>query len=479
MLFSDLFFLYVFLPAFFALYFFAWGADQNRCGKIPSQIATGDAKERLREAPFYRNLVIIAFSLIFYAWGEPVYILLLLAAVMISFFCAKNRWEPAGIIILLLMLIFFKYGNLIQQTAVSFGLLSAKETIDIHLPIGISFYTFQAISYLADARRGRCEAQKDFYKLLLYLSMFPQLIAGPIVRYTDVEVNINERSTKESDIAVGLERFIIGLSKKVILADSLSAIVSQTLGGDLTNLSTGLAWLGLIAFSLQIYFDFSGYSDMAIGMGRCMGFTFPENFIKPYLCTSVTDFWRRWHMTLGTFFRDYVYIPLGGNRTSWWKRIRNILIVWMLTGFWHGASWNYLIWGLYFGLWLLLEKATIFRKDKNEKTGVFGFVWRCVAVVAAVVGWGIFYFEDFGAMRQFFALLFGGNIVSGDMMLWSLLSQNIILLAASVFCCLMPREKVVDRFYEPLRIAATVAMLVVSTLLLVGATNHPFLYTRF
>lgn len=476
MLFSDLFFLYVFLPAFFVLYFFAWGADQSRIEKI--QAGGGAAQEAdKREAPFCRNIVVTLFSLIFYAWGEPVYILLLLAAVAISFFCANKRWEIPGILLLLLLLLFFKYGNLFQQTLASFGLLG--DTLDIHLPIGISFYTFQAVSYLADVRRGRCEAQKSFYKLLMYLSMFPQLIAGPIVRYTDVEANINKRSTREEDIALGLERFIIGLAKKVILADSLSEIVERTLGGDLADLSTGLAWLGLVAFSLQIYFDFSGYSDMAIGMGKCMGFTFPENFVKPYLCTSVTDFWRRWHMTLGTFFRDYVYIPLGGDRVSWVKRIRNILVVWMLTGFWHGASWNYLIWGLYFGLWLLFEKAVLFRRDKNEKTGIAGALWRCVAVLAAVVGWGIFYFEDFGAMQRFFIILFGGNMVANDMIFASLLSQNIVLLAAATFCCLMPREKVVDRFPEPLRIAATAAMLVVSTLLLVGATNHPFLYTRF
>ncbi len=459
MLFADLFFLYIFLPLFGVLYFFAWNRDQG-IGR-----------------PKYENAVLILFSLLFYSWGEPVYVLLLLFCVGIIYVCGIRHCEILGIVLLVLLLVFFKYGNLIRETFLGWKMLEHTRTI--HLPIGISFYIFQSISYLADVKCGRVRAQKHLSHLLLYISMFPQLIAGPIVRYTDVERQIMDRSPGEDDVAEGIRRFIVGLAKKVILADQLAGIVDVTMGGDPGSLSTGRAWLGLIAFSMQIYFDFSGYSDMAIGIGRLMGFRFPENFIKPYLCTSVTDFWRRWHITLGKFFRDYVYIPLGGNRVSWGRQILNILIVWMLTGIWHGAYWNYLIWGLYFGLWLLLEKGFLFRKDKSEKTGALGLFWRCVSVFAVVLGWGIFYYEDFSRMRQFFQILFGQGAPEQGMLLRSLLSQNVILLALSVFCCFVLRKNIFFRIPAAGRIVISAALLILSTLLLVGATNHPFLYTRF
>ncbi len=460
MVFADLFFLYVFIPAFAVLY------------------AAAYLIERKKEKTLLMNSVLILFSLIFYVWGEPVYILLLLCGVVIDYVCGRTHKEIVGIVLHLLLLAVFKYGNLILATVKSAG--ADVPDVAIRLPIGISFYTFQSISYLADVRAKKCEVQKSFPKLLLYISMFPQLIAGPIVRYTAVASAMDARKTKESDIAEGIRRFVYGLGKKVLLADQLGEIVDRTMGAELSGLSTGMAWLGLIAFSLQIYYDFSGYSDMAIGMGKCMGFSFPENFDHPYMCASVTDFWRRWHMSLGSFFRDYVYIPLGGNRVSKLKWIRNIMIVWGLTGFWHGASWNFLIWGLYFGLLLLMEHALYYRKGQKECHGVLSVIRRIFALAFVVLGWGIFYFEDFGKMRQFFSVLFGANAisVSADYLLKSMLSQNaLVLVAALILCFKLPKTD--KRSVTLLRAVWTAAFLVAATILLVGATNHPFLYTRF
>jgi len=471
MVFADLFFLYVFLPLFIFLYGGAYLLEKR----------SGDTKAR--------NAVLILFSLFFYVWGEPVYILLLIGGVLIDYVCARTHKEIAGIVLHLLLLAVFKYGNLLLSTAASAGVTSPLTSVSIRLPIGISFYTFQSISYLADVRAKKCEPQKRFFRLLLYISMFPQLIAGPIVRYTSVAAEIEKRSASDRDFAEGIRRFITGLAKKVILADQLAVIVEQTMGSDLNGLTTGMAWLGLIAFSLQIYYDFSGYSDMAIGMGRCMGFTFPENFDRPYLCSSVTDFWRRWHISLGSFFRDYVYIPLGGNRTGKAKWVFNILLVWALTGFWHGASWNFLIWGVYFGILLLLEKALVTHK---------GALYRIFSLFLIVLGWGIFYFDDFGKMRVFFGILFGAasNAAAGGFLLKTLLSQNAFLLAAAILLCGLPARKETAAGKKAahhrsgkrkdagapvwiLRALWSAALLIVSVLLLIGASTHPFLYTRF
>ncbi len=494
MVFADLFFLYIFLPLFILLYGGVYLLEKK----------SGETK--------CRNAVLILFSILFYVWGEPVYILLLIGGVLIDYVCARTHKEILGIVLHLVLLAVFKYGNLLLSTIASAGVIpsltvvsgeagrlpailtsAGERTVSIRLPIGISFYTFQSISYLADVRGKKCEPQKSFFRLLLYISMFPQLIAGPIVRYTAVAAEIDKRSTTEKDFAEGIRRFIMGLAKKVILADQLAVIVEQTMGSELNGLSTGMAWLGLIAFSLQIYYDFSGYSDMAIGMGRCMGFTFPENFDRPYLCNSVTDFWRRWHISLGSFFRDYVYIPLGGNRTGKAKWVFNILLVWALTGFWHGASWNFLIWGVYFGVLLLLEKLLVTRK---------GALYRIFSLFLIVLGWGIFYFDDFGKMRSFFGILFGlsSSAAAGGFLLKTLLSQNAFLLAAAILLCGLPttgKDHATEK--DPagngrengrssegagtpvwiLRTIFSVALLVVSVLLLIGASTHPFLYTRF
>ena len=360
MIFADLMFLYIFIPFFALTYFIARKLD-SRSGSAAAQ-----------------NCVLLIFSLLFYAWGEPVFIILLVISALITWCASVTGKEPLGVAALIAFLVFFKYGNLLI-TLIPFADASAHA--GIHLPIGISFYTFQSISYLLDVKNKKYPPAKSFPRLLLYISMFPQLIAGPIVRYSDIEHELDARDISTDDVSAGIFRFINGLGKKVILADQLSVITDATMGAG-SPVTADMAWLGLVSFALQIYFDFSAYSDMAIGIGRCVGFHFPENFDQPYLCGSVTDFWRRWHMTLGTFFRDYVYIPMGGNRVPALRWVANVLIVWILTGFWHGAHWNYLIWGLYFGLLLLIERALRIKDIK----GAAAVIWRLAALFFVVFG---------------------------------------------------------------------------------------------
>lgn len=459
MVFSDLFFLFVFIPLCVLMYLIGNQIDNTRGGYA------------------CRNFILIIFSLIFYAWGEPVYVFLMLFSVLANYLFGlkidaaqgKKRklflWGGVGSN--LLILFFFKYAGLAART------LGMKDP-EIALPIGISFYTFQALSYLVDVYRKDAPVQKKFSGLLLYISLFPQLVAGPIVRYNSIAEDIYGRKVTAQGIEDGIFRFLIGLGKKVILANQLSEVSSTLLGGNLSELSGLGALGGLLAFSLQIYFDFSGYSDMAIGIGKCLGFRFPENFNNPYCCSSVTDFWRRWHMTLGSFFRDYVYIPLGGNRRH---QILNILIVWMLTGLWHGAYWNYVIWGLWFGLFLVIEKFT-FLKWKRFPS----ILTRIFSLVVVFLGWGIFYFEDFSKMKAFFNALFCSQ---ADFSLDStvLLNNGWLLLVALLFC--LPVNEFAAKISAPkwctvtLKTIVSGLILIVSAALLVGATNNAFIYTRF
>ncbi len=357
-----------------------------------------------------KNLMLVFFSLIFYAWGEPVYVFLMIASVFINYLMGRGiaandgsrrkTFLVVGIVVNLIILGTFKYLGFFAMQLCGLGLNVDVPTIA--LPIGISFYSFQAISYLVDVYRREAQIQRNFLDLLLYISMFPQLIAGPVVRYQTVADDIYGRRVTVDDCAAGAYRFFIGLGKKVILANQLSEISDQFLVNGLDTLSPSGAWLGITAFALQIYFDFSGYSDMAIGIGRCLGFRFPENFNHPYCCNSITDFWRRWHISLGSFFRDYVYIPMGGNRRH---QIVNILTVWFLTGMWHGASWNFILWGLYFGVIIMAEKYTLL-KVQHRIPSIFLHVYGLAIVL---VGWGIFYFVDFSDMQAFFVAAFGGN----------------------------------------------------------------------
>lgn len=482
MVFSDLFFLFVFMPAFFACYALA--------AFIDSRIFTKNDSKSFK----CKNYMLVAFSLIFYAWGEPVYVFLLLVSVFINYVAGLfvDKYEganrrlalTAGIVCNILIISTFKYLGFFAATLADMGINVAVPKIA--LPIGISFYTFQSISYLIDIYRKESMVQKRFVNLLLYISMFPQLIAGPIVRYGTVAKEITDRHVSVKDFSDGLYRFFIGLGKKVILANQLSEISDQFLAGDISNLTTAGSWIGIIAFSLQIYFDFSGYSDMAIGLGRCLGFHFPENFNHPYCCKSITEFWRRWHISLGSFFRDYVYIPMGGNRRH---QPINILTVWFLTGMWHGASWSFIIWGVYFGAIVMIEKYTILRHIER----IPAFLLHIYSMILVVVGWGIFYFDDFGRMQQFFHSFSGHSWNGFDIIAQSTLTDNFWLWIVAIAFCLPLRgsaatcveklcgnaAKLKNGIFFTARMAITLVLFVCSVALLVGATNNAFIYTRF
>ena len=461
MVFSDLFFLFAFIPAFAICYLLA-GLWRGGLGA--------------------RNIILVIFSLIFYAWGEPVYVLLMLFSVLLNYLSGLaigktqgtgRRWALImGLVCNLLILGTFKYLGFFVQTLASIGISVSAPTIA--LPIGISFYTFQSISYLIDVYRNESPVQKRFRDLLLYISMFPQLIAGPIVRYGTIAHEIHNRQVTANDLADGIYRFLRGLGKKVILANQLSELSSQFLVNELNDLTTTGAWLGIVAFTLQIYFDFSGYSDMAIGLGRCLGFHFNENFRHPYCCNSITDFWRRWHISLGSFFRDYVYIPMGGNRSH---QALNILVVWFLTGMWHGASWN------------MLEKYTLLRII-NKVPAVFLHIYSLLLVV---IGWGIFYFDDFSQMTVFFQRFFGQAETFHDFLTTSAITDNFWMWVLALLFCMPVRStsaRLLARITHEgsnlhqtlkfsVRLAVSLLMLILSVALLVGATNNAFIYTRF
>ncbi|MBQ2695999.1 MAG: MBOAT family protein [Clostridia bacterium] len=464
MVFSSLLFLCIFLPAVLLLYY----ASKNLT---------------------YKNIVLVIASLLFYAWGEPFYVLALLFSSLVNYLAAFIIEKHAGtckarlalcvaVAICLGLLGTFKYTGFFVEN-INF-LLGTK--IPFHgfaLPLGISFYTFQTLSYTIDVYRKNCKVQRSFLKFLLYVSMFPQLVAGPIVRYVDIENQMDNRRVTAKDFEEGILWFVKGMFKKVILANSAGSVVSLLLEGDLTLLSAGGAWLGLLLYAFQIYYDFSGYSDMAIGLGRFFGFRFLENFNYPYISKNVTEFWRRWHISLGTFFRDYVYIPLGGNRHH---HIRNILVVWFLTGFWHGASWNFILWGLYYALFLLIEKKCFGGKLLKLPCWI-GSVYNGIVVL---LGWALFYFTDFKRLSQFFKTAFGGSGILIDTLTKGEFFGNLFLLIL-LFLCATPIFKIcADKLKEKcpkvhaiLTPVWIVGVLLVSFTLLVGETYNPFLYFRF
>lgn len=421
MVFSDIFFLFEFLPVFLICYFAA-------------------SKTKIK------NLVLIAFSLFFYAWGEPVCVLLLLFSSLFDFlsgrFISEHKGEKKAIlgviascVVDLSILCVFKYSGFIMGSINSLFSLSLPVP-DIHLPIGISFYTFQSITYVVDVYRGDARAQKNYFGYLLYLSMFFQLVAGPIVRYSTVSREIENRQVMIAEFSDGITRLIFGLGKKVLLANSMGAIADELLGFEGSPASMLAAWAGVILYSLQIYFDFSGYSDMAIGMGLMCGFHFPENFNYPYISRSATEFWRRWHISLGTFFRDYVYIPLGGNRKH---QMFNIAVVWFLTGLWHGASTNFILWGLYFGVLLMIEK-TFLLKVLDALPKIVGHLYLIIAVI---FGWLIFYFTDMSRMGAAFSAMIGrGGIQPADLLTETRLQSSLWIIIAAVILCTPVYKKI-------------------------------------
>jgi len=447
----------------------------------------------------YHNIVLLVSSLIFYSWGGPQYLLLLVGDTFASWLFArliegarthrqKQLFLIGECVVLLGLLGVFKYlGFILGNFQALFGI---PELIpEIVLPIGISFYTFQLISYVVDVYRGEIHAQPVFWKLLLYSSLFHQCIAGPIVRYETVQHDIDERHPTRTDIYYGVRRFCIGLAKKAVLANSCAAVADTLLpigtGGVFTQVTTGY-WLGMLFFALQIYLDFSAYSDMAIGMGRMVGFHYLENFNYPYKCTSVQDFWRRWHISLSSFFRDYVYIPLGGSRCSRAQYVRNIFIVWFLTGMWHGASWNYILWGLYFAAFLLLEKFVI--RDRLPRPAAHVY-----ALVVVYLGWVLFHFENFAEMGCVLTGIFGlaGNGFT-SLEVHTLFMQNIFLLIFCIIACtdlgkqlhgrlfqMAKRNQAALVVYSVLEAVTPPLLLLLAAIALAGASYNPFIYFQF
>ena len=467
MIFSSLVFLYLFLPACLLSY----------------------AAVRTVRA---RNIVLILFSLVFYAWGEPTRIIYLLLSAAVNYLCGlgvgklKTEWLRKVILFLSLiynlgMIGYFKYsGFLMENINAIFG--QHFPVPEIAQLVGISFYTFQVISYVVDCYWEKVEAQKNPLKFLLYVSLFPQLIAGPIVRYSTIAAEINDRTTTVADLSSGLTRFVTGLAKKVILANELDRIVSAFLGGQPETLTVAGTWYGIILYSMYIYFDFSGYSDMAIGLGRIFGFHFDENFNHPYLCKDITEFWQRWHISLGTFFRDYLLpLPVFGVRNKY----LSLGLVWLCTGIWHGASWNYILWGVYYGAFILLE-TKIGKKKMRKIPIVLRHIYNKLVII---VGFGIFYFEDGNKLLVFLRNLTPLN-PNGWYSYFEQMSlfNNLFLILAAVICTFPLLElpkKLREKFpgsAPAISVAGTVltvALLAVSSILLVDSTTQPFLYYRF
>lgn len=439
-----------------------------------------------------RNLFLLIVSLVFYAWGEPKYVFLMIFSILVNYIFGrlmdKNRGRQKrmklmlvlSVVIDLGLLSVFKYTDfIITNVNAIFG--PSFDLLNIALPIGISFYTFQAMSYTIDVYRDDVRVQKNLIDFGMYITMFPQLIAGPIVRYADVQDQLAERSVTTADFSEGIMRFVVGLGKKVLLANQMGAVWSEiyALGGDVSAL---MAWTGAIAYTFQIYFDFSGYSDMAIGLGRMFGFKFPENFRYPYQSVSITDFWRRWHITLSTWFKEYLYIPLGGNRCGLARQALNLLIVWSLTGFWHGAGWNFVMWGLYYFVILFIEKLFLLKAlDKLPK--LFRHVY---ALLLIIIGWVIFASDDVGVLLPYLGSMFGANGAVGGMDVYTLLTKAVLLIICCVASTELPKRLFLsatgamnEKAAFTIKSVMTIALLALSMILLIGDSYNPFLYFRF
>lgn len=466
MVFASLIFLFLFLPLNLFLYYSTKNAT-------------------------WRNIILIVFSLFFYGWGEPIWITLMIFSAFVDYtasrFIEKHRGKAGAKIGLICSLIAnlgllatFKYSSFIVENVNNiFG--TGFDLPHFALPIGISFYTFQTISYTVDVYRNDVKAQKSFLKFLMFVSLYHQLVAGPIVRYSHIAHEIDNRKEKLSDISKGITRFCIGLFKKVVIANIAAELVAKYMDADASVLSTGAAWFGLCMYAIQIYFDFSGYSDMAIGLGWMFGFHYHENFKYPYTATSISDFWRRWHISLGTFFKDYVYFPLGGNRKHVY---RNLFIVWFLTGMWHGASWNFIFWGLYFFVFIAMEKAFL----QNWLNKIPKFFSHVYALLIIIPGWVIFYFTDTAKLGAYFQKLFtfSGNLWNAD--LTNDVTTNLLWLIMAITLCMPVYHRVHDMFesklkkpavFEVITIGANIFLVFLCVAQLVGKSYNPFIYFRF
>ena len=461
MLFSSLTFLLAFFPLVLVLYY----VNNNRV---------------------YRNIILLISSLIFYSWGEPRTIIIMIITIIVNYVMAimieeKEKYRKLLFIVTCIfnigILFFFKYFNFFVNDV----LMLKNVTLNIILPIGISFYTFQILSYVIDVYKKEVVAQRSIINLGAYVTMFPQLIAGPIVRYQTIAKELTERKEHVDDIAEGLRRFIIGLGKKIIIANQMAIIADKVyLSIPLHDLNTMFAWIGTIAFALQIYYDFSGYSDMAIGLGKMFGFHFVENFNYPYIATSITDFWRRWHISLSSWFRDYVYIPLGGSRCSKARWMLNIMIVWSLTGLWHGASYNFILWGLYYGVLLMMEKL-FFKKYLDKLKGV-NYI---ITMLIVLVGWVFFNSSSVDQIIYMIRNLFGFN---GSFSLILLNNQGILYLLPYMLIAIIGMGPWINQLFIKIRnntIGFTiydiylVVILVVCLIFLINNSYNPFIYFRF
>ena len=470
MLFSSITFLFLFLPVTVLIYYL-----------VPQKT---------------RNLVLLIASLFFYAWGEPVYVVLMILSILLNFFCGKDigekRADPVrakrslvfAVVMNVLILGFFKYYGLLMETL---NVLFPYEIPyrELALPVGISFYTFQELSYLIDIYRGNAKPQQRLLPFALYISMFPQLIAGPIVRYVDIEAQLLNRVMSMRKFGQGVMYFIVGFAKKVVLADSIGALYEQITALPIGSFSVLTAWVGCLAFAFQIYFDFSGYSDMAIGLGKMFGFEFRKNFQYPYIAKNIGEFWMRWHISLGTWFREYVYIPLGGNKCPASRHLLNLLIVWALTGLWHGAQWNFLVWGLYYGVILILERYVWGRALGRLPA----FVQHIYTFVLVLIGWVFFFSPSLGAAMDYLGVMFGAGASAwiDRQGFYFLLTHWLLFLLCVIGSSLrgMNILRLLTGSYESRRIRQIAAcvvyigMFLVSLAFLVTESFHPFLYFRF
>ena len=462
MVFTSISFIYYFLPLLLICYFV-----------VPKK---------------FRNIVLLMFSVLFYFYGEPKYILLMLIEVLISYVVGLliDKYKSKNILIIgifihVLLFGIFKYFNFVIIN-VNNLFNSNLNLLNVVLPIGISFYTFQIISYEIDVYNKKVNVQSNILKYFLYVFLFPQLIAGPIVRYQDVNKTIDNRNVTFEMFANGLRRFVIGLSKKVIIANNLGELCNIYLNlGDKSVLFT---WIFAISYMLQIYFDFSGYSDIAIGLGKMLGFNFPENFNYPYMAKSITDFWRRWHMTLSSWFRDYVYIPLGGNKKGVLKQIRNILIVWSFTGLWHGASWNFIIWGLYFGILLILEKFILKKYFSNVPKFIKGIYTLFLVMISFVIFQGDNLSNDFNIVKGLFGL--NGELFINNVTLYYLKGYVLFIVLGVIGATNYVKNLVIKisngkgkkiiNILEPIYL---LILLIIVTMYLIDSSYNPFLYFRF